>query len=193
MKGNILIQLILQIAFNSTLFKAADVICYSDRFADMGIRDVNFCGSQITPGLYDLCDIPDLQGLIAPKPLLVEIGTYDECFKLDSAMSCWRDVEKIYAAAGVRDRLELDLFEGGHQWGGNKSLAFFNKWLGGTGLTLPKKRAAQKTVWRGVDPDEEENPADIAEDVPFAVGGGASAEVSSSKPTEDCVDIPKES
>ncbi|MGB7160908.1 MAG: alpha/beta hydrolase family protein, partial [Tepidisphaeraceae bacterium] len=65
--------------------KAADVICYSDRFADFGMRDVNLCGSQITPGLYALCDLPDLQGLIAPRPLLVEIGAYDACFKIESA------------------------------------------------------------------------------------------------------------
>ena len=154
--------------------KAADVICYSDRFSDMGMRDVNTCGSQITPGLYDLCDIPELQGLIAPQPLLVEIGTYDECFKLDSAMSCWKDVERIYEAAGVRDRLELDLFEGGHQWGGNKSLAFFNKWLGSSAVTKLPKRAATKTVWRDIDPDEEQDPADIAENIPFAVGSGGS-------------------
>jgi dienelactone hydrolase len=109
--------------------KAADVICYSDRFADFGMRDVNFCGSQITPGLYALCDVPDLHGLIAPKPLLVEIGSYDACFKVESAMSCYREVEKIYAAAGVSDCLELDLFEGGHRWGGNKSLEFFRKHL----------------------------------------------------------------
>ena len=109
--------------------KAADIICYSDRFADFGIRDVNFCGSQITPGLYDLCDVPDLHGLIAPKALLVEIGAYDSCFKIESAMSCYREVEKIYAAAGLRERLELDLFEGGHRWGGNKSLEFFRTHL----------------------------------------------------------------
>ena len=109
--------------------KAADIICYSDRFADFGMRDVNFCGSQITPGLYALCDLPDLQGLIAPRPLLVEIGTFDDCFMLDSATSCYREVEKIYSAAGMRDKLELDLFGGGHKWGGNKSLEFFRRYL----------------------------------------------------------------
>lgn len=109
--------------------KAADVICYSDRFADFGMRDVNFCGSQITPGLYALCDVPDLHGLIAPKPLLVEIGAYDGCFKVESAMSCYHEVKTIYSAAGVSDRLELDLFEGGHRWGANKSLEFFRKHL----------------------------------------------------------------
>lgn len=109
--------------------RAADVICYSDRFADFGMRDVNFCGSQITPGLYALCDVPDLHGLIAPRPLLVEIGAYDGCFRIESAMSCYREVERIYTAAGARDRLELDLFEGGHRWGGNRSAAFFRKHL----------------------------------------------------------------
>ena len=109
--------------------KATDIICYSDRFADFGMRDINFCGSQITPGLYELCDVADLQGLTAPRPLLVEIGVHDDCFLVDSAMSCFGEVEKIYAAADARDKLELDLFEGGHQWSGRKTTAFFKKHL----------------------------------------------------------------
>ena len=93
------------------------------------MRDANDCGSQITPGLYELCDVPDLHGLIAPRPLLVEIGIHDDCFLVDSAISCFREVEKIYEATGARDRLELDLFEGGHQWSGQKSLNFFKNHL----------------------------------------------------------------
>ena len=111
--------------------KATDIICYSDRFADFGMRDTNFCGSQLAPGLYDICDLPDLQGLIAPRPLLVEIGVYDDCFRVESAMSCYREVEKIYSAAKAADKLQLDLFEGGHSWGANKSFDFFNKYLKG--------------------------------------------------------------
>jgi len=110
--------------------QAADIICYSDRFADFGMRDINFCGSQITPGLYELCDVPDLHGLIAPRPLLVEIGVHDSCFLVDSSLNCYREVEKIYAAAGASDRLELDLFEGGHQWSGRKTIEFFRRSLG---------------------------------------------------------------
>ncbi|MCL2640187.1 MAG: alpha/beta hydrolase family protein [Phycisphaerales bacterium] len=109
--------------------KASDIICYSDRFADFAIRDANACGSQVTPGLFALCDVPDLQGLIAPRPLLIEIGTHDDCFLIDSAISCYRELEKIYKAAGLADRLELDLFEGGHRWGANKSVSFFKRWL----------------------------------------------------------------
>ncbi len=109
--------------------KAADIICYSDRFAHFAFRDGKVCGSQITPGLYALADLPDLHGLTAPRPLLVEIGLHDLCFKVDAALSCYREVEKIYAAAGASERLELDLFEGSHGWGANKSVAFFGKYL----------------------------------------------------------------
>jgi dienelactone hydrolase len=109
---------------------AADIICYSDRFAEFAMRRGNFCGSQVTPGLFQLCDLPDLQGLIAPRPLLIEIGKLDDCFFDDSAMSCYREVEKIYAAAGARENLALVHIEGGHEWGGNHSVAFFRRFLG---------------------------------------------------------------
>jgi len=121
--------------------RATDVICYSDRFARFGFRDLNTCGSQITPGLFALVDLPDLQGLIAPRPLLVEIGTRDECFRLDDAMSCYRRVERIYQAAGCPERLELDLFDGGHQWGGSRSVEFFRKYLGDRDTAEPEGKA----------------------------------------------------
>ena len=111
--------------------KATDIICYSDRFAEFAVKNANFCGSQIVPRIFELCDVPDLHGLIAPRPLLVEIGIQDTCFLVDSAKSCYAEVEKIYEAAGVKDRLELDLFEGEHSFAGNKAFGFFDKYLKG--------------------------------------------------------------
>ena len=110
-------------------FRAVEIICYSDLWAHFGIRDLNYCGMQVAPGLYKLVDLPDLQGLLAPRPLLIDIGAYDSCFKIDTAMACYERVRAIYAAAGAADRLELDLFPGEHGWGGNKSVAFFGKHL----------------------------------------------------------------
>ncbi|MCX6993894.1 MAG: hypothetical protein NT011_12235 [Kiritimatiellaeota bacterium] len=109
--------------------KAAEIICYSDLWAYFGIRDINYCGMQVAPGLFKLVDLPDLQGLIAPKPLLIDIGIYDTCFVIDGAMLCFRQLEKIYKAAGVAERLVLDLFPGEHAWGGHKSVDFFNRYL----------------------------------------------------------------
>lgn len=111
-------------------FKAIEIICYSDLWAYFGIRDLNYCGMQVAPGLFKLVDLPDAQGLLAPRPLLVNVGAYDTCFVIDTAMTCYRQVEKIYQAAGVPERLELDLFPGEHGWGGNKSQAFFSRHLG---------------------------------------------------------------
>ena len=41
---------------------------------------------QVAPGLFALVDLPDLQGLLAPKPLLLDVGLYDTCFLADTAV-----------------------------------------------------------------------------------------------------------
>ena len=62
--------------------------------------------------------------------------TYHTLYLMDGGLTATlpagvdaKTVDKIYAAADVTDRLELDLFEGGHRWGGNKSVEFFRKHL----------------------------------------------------------------
>ena len=122
-------------------FKVAEIMCYSDLWAHFGMRDVNYCGMQVAPGLFGLVDLPDLQGLLAPMPLLIDIGAYDSCFKVDTAMACFRQLQSIYTAAGAADLLELDIFPGEHAWGANKSKSFFSKCLG---LNLSSRADADK-------------------------------------------------
>ena len=110
---------------------AVEISCYSDLFADFGYRDGSYCGAQVAPGLYELVDVPDLQGLLAPKPLLVDIGSYDRTFRLDSAITCHQRVAEIYQAAGAADRLHLNLFPGGHRWDATASGPFFADYLAG--------------------------------------------------------------
>lgn len=83
----------------------------------------------MAPGLFKLVDVPDLQGLTAPDPLLIDIGVYDGCFQVGEAMDCYKQLENIYKAANACDKLELDKFPGGHVWGANKSVDFFMKYL----------------------------------------------------------------
>ncbi len=109
--------------------KAADIICYSCCFKNFAVSDGNFCGSQFVPGLFQLCDVPDLQGLMAPKPLLAEIGKNDQCFKIKDAFECSHEVAKIYKATEVPQNYEVDFFEGDHQFAGNKAFGFFDKYL----------------------------------------------------------------
>ena len=109
--------------------KAADIICYSARFAKFSLERMNTCGSQLFFDLFNLCDLPDLHGLIAPKPLLAEVGLHDKCFTIEESTYCYEEVRKIYAAAGVPEHYEVDLFGGCHQFAGNKAFDFFDKHL----------------------------------------------------------------
>jgi len=109
--------------------KATEIICYSDTFADFALRDLNYCGSQITPGLFTLVDVSDLHGLIAPGPLLTDVSVFDDCFRIESSTPCVDRVEAIYAAAGASDMFGRQLFDHIHGWQERGSDAFFARHL----------------------------------------------------------------
>jgi dienelactone hydrolase len=113
--------------------KAADIVCYLSTVRDdaLGHRGLgNFCGSQFLRELLTFGDISTIASLIAPRPLLVEIGQRDDCFVVDDALRCYREVEQTYSAAGAGDRLSRDVFDGPHAFGGRLAFDFFARWLG---------------------------------------------------------------
>ncbi len=122
-------------ALTDERIKAAEIICYSAYWPLFGFRDINYCGMQVAPGLFSLVHLHDLQGLLAPMPLLVDVGANDSCFPVDESLRCFRGLERIYEAAGARDRLELDLHPGEHGWGGNRSARFFRRHLSSIPVT----------------------------------------------------------
>ncbi|OPZ07320.1 MAG: Abhydrolase family protein [candidate division BRC1 bacterium ADurb.BinA292] len=109
--------------------RAAAILAYSTTFQTM-IATGNICGSQYLPGLYALCDLADLQGAIAPRPLLASFGTIDSCFAIDDALACGRRVRAIYAAAGAAERYVEEIHEGDHVFSGRKPFEFFDRHLG---------------------------------------------------------------
>lgn len=109
--------------------RATEIICYSDSFRDFAIRDHEYCGAQITPGLFRLVDVSDLQGLIAPRPLMTDIGAYDPIFRLESSVKCQGRLRVIYEAAGATDELWTQVFAAAHAWRPNRSVEFFSRYL----------------------------------------------------------------
>ncbi len=91
----------------------------------------NFCGAQYMPGLMAIGDIPDVAGLIAPRPLVVEMGERDPGFQIADAERAFRQLSKIYRAADARDRLVKDRFDGVHEFSGHMCLDIFDKYLKG--------------------------------------------------------------
>ena len=76
-----------------------------------------------------LCDTPEFLGLIAPRPLLLELGTQDGTSPGLYAAECHRRIRRAYALAGAADRLEIDVFARGHRFNGRKALPFLDRWL----------------------------------------------------------------
>ncbi len=109
--------------------KAADIIGYVNPFAAFGIDRANFCGSQILPNLYQYLDAPDVAGLIAPRPLLIEMGTADSCFFFQDLWQGYEQVRRIYGAADAADALVADVHAGAHAFAGNLAFSFFRKHL----------------------------------------------------------------
>lgn len=89
----------------------------------------NFCGAQYVPGLLRYGDIPEMAGLIAPKPLLIEAGTRDDCFVIEDVRAAYGRLARIYAAAGASDRLAYDEHPGQHEWHGTVAWDWLEQWL----------------------------------------------------------------
>lgn len=108
--------------------KAGVISCYLSTIAN-GLRRTNYCGAQYLPELGGRGEIADVALLAAPKPLLAEVGRQDTCFELEDALIAVRDVEAGYAAAGVPDRFDADVFDGVHEFSGRKAFDWFDRWL----------------------------------------------------------------
>jgi hypothetical protein len=109
--------------------KAADIMGYLNPWERFAINNANFCGSQMVPGIFKWFDTHDIAGLICPRPLLIEAGIHDTCFDIESQLKGFAALEKIYAAAGVREDLWHDIHPGEHGFANNKAHAFFGKYL----------------------------------------------------------------
>jgi dienelactone hydrolase len=110
--------------------RAAVVSGYLSRWEACATIGWNMCGSQVLNGVAAHLDHRELGALVAPRPLLVETGTGDNIFPVDAARATMADLGQVYAALGASDRLEHDVFEGGHRWHGERAYPFLARWLG---------------------------------------------------------------
>jgi hypothetical protein len=110
--------------------RAAVVSGYLNRWDVCATIGWNMCGSQVLPGVSRAVSHLDLGSLIAPRAVLVESGTGDNIFPVDAARDTMAQLADVYEAMGVADRVEHDVFEGGHKWHGVRAYPFLERWLG---------------------------------------------------------------
>lgn len=79
---------------------------------------VRHCLDNYTPGLLLHAELPELIGLIAPRPLFLESGEHDPIFPVAGFRKAAAEIQAIYEAEGAADKLESDVFPGAHEISG---------------------------------------------------------------------------
>ncbi len=117
-------------AFSAALderIRAAVVSGYASTFRG-SIMAMHHCIDNFTPGLLPYADLPDIIGLIAPRPLFLESGEKDPIFPLAATEEAIGQLTKIYQLLDQADKFAYELFPGEHQIWGKKAYAWLAEW-----------------------------------------------------------------
>ncbi|CAI6083105.1 dienelactone hydrolase family protein [Cohnella sp. JJ-181] len=109
---------------------AAVVSGYANTFHD-SILAMHHCLCNFVPHLLEYAEMPDIIGLLAPRPLLIESGADDPIYPIGAADRAYERVKLVYEVAGAADRLDRDTFDGGHEISGMKAYPWLVRHLQG--------------------------------------------------------------
>jgi len=87
------------------------------------------CGAQVIPGLLKFGDVPEIASLIAPRPCVWEVGVRDGLIAPKWADQALTRIGRAYKALDAEDKLQVDRFEGGHEWSGRVAFPLLEKVL----------------------------------------------------------------
>jgi len=121
----------------ATLFSAAleprirlaFVSGYLNTFRD-SILSLAHCIDNYVPGILEWCEMYDVAGLIAPRPLFVESGERDNIFPIQASRESFARVKKVYEVFGAGGALEQEVFDQEHVFHGVRGLPFAAARLG---------------------------------------------------------------
>ncbi|QYR19465.1 alpha/beta hydrolase family protein [Paenibacillus sp. sptzw28] len=99
---------------------AAVLIGFPNTFKD-SIIAIQHCICNYTPGILMQAELPELMGLIAPRPLFLESGDEDPIFPAAGFSKAVRELQAIYGSEEAEERFACDLFHGVHEVSGQKS------------------------------------------------------------------------
>lgn len=87
------------------------------------------CGSQVIPHLLEYGDTPEIFSLIAPRPLVCEVGSHDSLHPAQWLPVAQERIARAYQASGQPANFTLHRFDGGHVWNGEAALPLLEKVL----------------------------------------------------------------
>jgi dienelactone hydrolase len=80
------------------------------------ILPIRHCSCNYVPRLGLAADFSDISGLIAPRFLIVQTGTKDAIFPLESVRTAVKKIENVYRVCGKPDNIRLDEHVGYHSF-----------------------------------------------------------------------------
>lgn len=111
-----------------TRIKVAVISGYFNTFRS-SIFSISHCIDNYIPGILKYAEMPDIAGLIAPRPIHIEHGTRDPIFPVEATKEAFKQLEKIYGVFNAADRVSLYIFEGEHEFNGKEAFPFLKRWL----------------------------------------------------------------
>lgn len=87
------------------------------------------CLDNYVPGILQYAEMPDLIGLIAPRPLFIEAGMEDHLFPIEKTLEAIDTITNIYRSFKAENLFTYHLFNGGHEVNGEKSFDWLAKKL----------------------------------------------------------------
>lgn len=108
-----------------TRIKATVISGYYSSFRD-SILAMNHCTCNFVPGLLNIGEMTDLVGLLLPRPMLIETGTHDPIFPVETVRESVQRAREICAILGgdPAHAIEVDEFAGRHRINGARAYDF---------------------------------------------------------------------
>lgn len=89
--------------------------CFFCTFAD-SIMSIVHCPDNYVPRLMQYAENADVMGLFAPRPLVIVAGKEDNIFPIAGVRKAFKQLKRIYAAAGAADNCKLVVGDEGHRF-----------------------------------------------------------------------------
>lgn len=95
------------------------------------IMDRRHCLDNYIPGILQIAELPEIIGLLAPRPLFIESGIHDDLFKEPDVKVAEKRIRSIYQAFDSEENVSAHYFDGGHEISGEYSFDWLDKNLSG--------------------------------------------------------------
>lgn len=112
--------------------RAAALVASAEVFEDQVVSGRCYC--ECVPGMLRFANASDVLALIAPRPLMIVAGIYDEVFPVLRARRAYLRVRRVYEMLGALDRLAYVEVQAGHSYTHEMrqaALRWLARWLKG--------------------------------------------------------------